>query len=322
MATGLPTTRDALLAVAPPRVSLLSAPGVLITDADFRIENGIAVERESAAVVLEAAGSSTSDVPYWWDCALTGGSAPATFFSTRMAGIKKIGTHPGKLTFDPFQVWVGYRCTAHDVAHDDGIGASVAGRRLLAKLEAATPAAVEREFWTGKIGDAAGLRGPALADIGTVTQVDGGIALGFVTALGELEQALADNANLVGRRMIHAQPRAVNAWRSRGLVELSPEGAFLRTALGTIVVPGTGYPGTGVGNTGAVSHGTTFAYGTGQVRVWLGAPDVRQVESSSIDREDNDVELRAERSVVIAWDPGAHVGARVSLCDEYCSASS
>ncbi len=147
-----------------------------------------------------------------------------------------------------------------------------------------------------------------------------GPEFGYVTGLAEMEQALAES-NCSGRRIIHAQPRVVTLWKLNGLVDVAPDRTHLLTALGTVVVAGTGYPGTSpTGAAATYSH--SWIYGTGTVRVFLGDTTVNQTDATSVVKATNDSELRAERPVLTIFDPCTLLAAEVNLCDPSCKGGS
>lgn len=310
-----------LLPAAPPRYSLLTIPGVVVPG-DARWENGIGVQPDGCDVDLVAGLPTATDIPYWWQCPADGGDSAPTYFGQYVGreddGIKQIGANDANLESDAFTIWAGYTCTAMEAGNADEMVA-----RATRRLNAVLPPAVEHELWTGTLAAAAGFANDAFMDAGSLTNLGG--PLGFVTALAEVEQSLAEHY-LAGRTMIHAQPRVVTAWASRGLVAPNADRTALVTTQGTVVVPGHGYPGTPPTALGGPAVGRTYSYvyGTSWVNVWLGAVDssINDVGTASVEREQNDVEVRAERPALTIWDPCVHVGAWVGLCDEYCGTGS
>lgn len=194
-------------------------------------------------------------------------------------------------------------------------------QRAVTALAAATPKAVEFEFWTGETAQAAGwpnlyLTNGTATDVtptpGTAVTLDEGVAL--------LEQALADCGS-GARGMIHCQPLATP---STAIVRR--EGATLLTLRDTLVVPGVGYPGTGPTGT-APAAGKTWMYATGMVDVRLGPIQVygrvgqgsggwvdvdnggqavgfdpERFAPALLDRSTNTLTVPATRPVAAAWD--------------------
>lgn len=142
--------------------------------------------------------------------------------------------------------------------------------RAKRKLLAVQSYQLEKEFWTGAVATAAGYTHNQYLAISNPTLIEGGDALGTLTALAELEQFVQQTFNEVG--MIHAQPRTVIYWLNNGAVSLV--NGLIRTALGTIIVPGSGYPGTGPGGLEPKTSGThadrSWVFATSLVYVRLG----------------------------------------------------
>lgn len=303
-------------------MSLLTVPGVLVGTGsarnDARWLTGVGMRKEDASFSFTA---GQDDYPYWWVCQ-DGGQAPTTVFETTPGagdGTKSISAGEGAGYFDAIQLWAGDKCRAGST--DD---AAEAQTRALAKLEALTPTAVERELWTAAIANYAGFPNPALIDTGLATLVQGGTPLGFVTALAEIEQAIATSSPLTSPVIIHAQPRVVTAWKSRNLVEIVPGGTHLVTATGTIVVPergATGQSPASVSPAQTASYSYSWVYATGMVNVFLSDPIVSNPAESVI-RTVNTLEVRAERAFVAAWNPAGLLAARVALCDDLCAGGS
>lgn len=190
------------------------------------------------------------------------------------------------------------------------------------KLRAVRSFQLEREFWTGAAATTAGYTDNQwLTKTGTggITRyIENNAAVGTTTALAELEQAIADGSTWeVG--MIHAMPRTVTYWVENGLVTQARPGVFV-TGLGTVVVAGRGYPGTGpgsaAGHLGADSGLATtsgqyaYAYATTTVYVGTGVPLDTEMQDdsgmSSIDPTTNMRTHRAWQPVFAAWDGCVH----------------
>lgn len=331
MASGPAVGFDGLLPARPPALSLLTAPGVLVTDEEKRqgagLEDPRALDRWENGVRVQPPGCisaddldidvASADYPYWWVCEEGAGQSPVAA-NVAGSGTKEIGNPESTLTFQPYTVWAGVFCRAHDA---DRRGEEFQ-RRALSRLECIQSRAVEHELWTGQVRNTAGFSTPYLADPDNDTPLSL-VALGFVTALGELEDALSE-CSCVEPKMIHAERRVVTAWASRQLVDVAPDGSHLRTRLGTIVVPGAGYPGTGPSQeqSGEGSYSSSYVYGTGRVRVFLGPVVYRGEPVETVDRDVNDWRVRAERTAVAVFDRCCTVGLPVSTCDEYCGSGS
>lgn len=305
-----------LLAASRPPFNLLDAPGVLWAPDDPHWVNGISAEPDKCSVPLDIDNASSGDFPYWWQCEPAGGQSAVSALTTKI-----IADGRGPISIDAFTVWVGYLCSPQDLNSD--LRRAEVEKTLRRSIEVVTRIAVERELSTGQITRRSRIEGSWLQKIPMTATVNGAGRTGFVSALGELEQLLADNGNMSGRRYIHAQPRVVNAWASRGLVQIAPDGTFLRTTLGTIVVPGVGYTGGAPGDENSSgSMNGSWAYGTGPIKVAVGELTPISWGADSLDRPNNEREVRIEREVAIVWDPCVKVAAFVNPCDEYCGTGS
>lgn len=178
--------------------------------------------------------------------------------------------------------------------------------QALRKLAAVRSFQLEREFWTGTAATAAGnTTNQWLTKAGTAHGIENNAPIGYVTALAELEQAIADESTwAVG--FIHAMPRTVALWSQNGMVTERRPGVF-QTLLGTFVVAGRGYPGTGPG--GAAAHlgplggQYAFAYATSQVFVRLGVTSTAVEDPAlTFDRTTNLRVVRAYQPVTANWD--------------------
>lgn len=183
--------------------------------------------------------------------------------------------------------------------------------RARRKLLAVQSKRLEHELWTGTLAQAQGWANGYLARTGTVDEIEGGAAIGYSTALSELEQAIAD-AYGGQRGMIHATHRTVTKWLKDGVVRV--DGNLMTTGLGTIVVPGRGYDGsspTGV----TTSADFDWAYATGIVEVWLGEIDSFDArtpqESGAVDYAGNEVTVTAYRAAAATFDGCLLAGALV-----------
>jgi hypothetical protein len=315
-----------LLPATPPRRGLLDIPGVRVGGAllDLDWRHGLTIEPECHTLTLPAEvadlDGDTTDWPYWWTTICGGGTAA----TEADPGTKAIGDPLPNTTAEAWQAWVGYHCSSLDFRPGSQHHAEIEAR-LRRRLEACTPSIVEHELWTGHVATLQGADTPSLQE--GATELDGGIPLGYVTALAELEQALAA-CSCSGQHIIHAQPRVVTYWASENLVRSSPDGRYLETAAtGAYVAAGSGYPGTDPNNSMGVGYGLSYAYGTGMVAVFLGNADVKTYDAAAVLSATNTmvnlVELRAERDVLAIFDASCcHFGAAVSLTDRLARAGS
>lgn len=221
---------------------------------------------------------------------------------------KDLVTRPGQVIFKPYPVWAGEVCSTQDRATNWDA-------RVRRMLEADQWFWIERELWTGEKAQAAGWadnRYLAHPDAIVVTNGPGD----EVEALACLEQGRALRSR--GRPgMIHATVAVVTLWLSHQLV--ARDGNLLRTALGTVVVPGAGYTGSDQGGNPA-AEGSVWAYATDLVYVRLGDVDVlgSATDQTGVNYSKNDVEIRAERYAAATWDGCAHIAAEIdaSVCVE------
>lgn len=327
--------------LAPPRVSLLTSADVIEGDAwDDHMENGVRFLPEQCAPITldcamadgvpsenpesECADDNPPDADfedqtanYWWSCPDT------TAGEGQTAGIDpwytKLPPPPEEqVEVDAYTVWTGFRCTTLQGAQGDAFAA-----RARRALEAFQSHLIERELWTGAVSQLAFAgENPYLA---SEEAIEDGTEFGYINALAEMEQRLAEcQPGQVG--MIHAQPRVVALWVSAGMVIPEANGRRLRTAFGTIVVPGSGYTGDGftpgeeAPTWTQANESHSMIYGTGLVRVWLGP--ARRVDTdvvslglaaSEVDRSLNTTVIRWERPAVATWDQCCHIGMNVRL---------
>lgn len=286
------------LPLAPPRVSLLTSAIV---------EKGMSEQEWANGVTLLPEACDGPDNPYWWECPEGSGETPQQVYGSNG---KLIQNPPSIVRYRAFDVWTGFRCSTFQINSGDYIG------RAQRALEAFQSSFIEEELWTGaRVATPAGFPNDYFTNSPTLLNSGGNTP--YVTALAELEEALA-SCNPGQPSMIHAQPRTVTYWLQNGLVTPEPNGRRLRTALGTIVVPGAGYPGTGAA-LAAATVASAYAYGTGMIRVWLGEARIPKIEEGSNDLDsslvvhaENDVRVRVERTVAALWDECCQVGVRVN----------
>lgn len=277
------------LPASPPLISLLSSAEV-ITEPDSRWESGVSYEPEMCG------NDRTGTMGV---CNLTSQS-------------KTVALGGGAVDVESFIVWAGDSCSSFGFASRDWQG------RARRKLAACESRLVERELWRGELsrGHAPDWPNKYLAhsdsDIVTTSQTTP------LNALACLEQALAE-CNCGSQGMIHATPQLVTHWASQQLVRR--EGNKIFTTLGTVVVPGSGYDGSGpaasAGGDPVAPAGSIWAYATGMVHIRLG-PVVPMPNNlnEALNRATNTITYYAERIVEVSWDC-CHMAAEIDLdsCD-------
>lgn len=214
-------------------------------------------------------------------------------------GTMSVSNSTAQIEVEPFLAWTGDACSTFGFAARDWKG------RVARKLAACESNFIESELWRGTQARASLWDNKWLANVAADDLVEGGSPLGYVDALACLEQGLAD-CNCGQQGMIHATSQIVTQWIAANLV--TREGSTLYTYLGTIVVPGSGYDGSGPGAAPfsapvvAVS-GRVWAYATGMVQVRLGPVVISpNDDSEALNRLDNTITVRAYRTASVSWD--------------------
>lgn len=294
----------AALEAAPPQVSLLSTAvdiTQILTDAyGPHWINGIQLEPEAGALTL------ATDFPYFWACPSGAAANPGRLWTANSpGGIKNIPTKPANIEYIPYTAHTADPCiSTFGMFGRDAHGRA---RRL---LNANLARIMENELWTGARATMAGWPNDFFRN--TPTALNGGAATGIVSALAELEQGIFDLANRPG--FIHCQPRLAQLWLWNDLIEATPSGRQLVTALGTKIVPGTGYDGSGTG-LAAGTHSQSWAYGTGPVvvaRTPIRDQDTNEADIVAIRSAGQPRNVRAEAEVAAFWDSKVRVGVLVN----------
>jgi hypothetical protein len=198
---------------------------------------------------------------------------------------------------EPFIVWAGESCTSIGSLHREW------KPRAERKLIACESNQIESELWRGDLSIARGWGNKRLASLDSDVLTD--TATTPVRALSCLEQALA-GCNCGGRGMIHAMPQIITLWSENGLVRR--EGNLLLTAMDTIVVPGSGYDGSGPPPSAdaaptPAADGSIWAYATGMVHIRLDTINVIPDSfDAALNRSTNKITFIAERLVSATWD--------------------
>lgn len=166
---------------------------------------------------------------------------------------------------------------------------------------------LETEFWAGaKAISQSWTKNQYLANPTGLTILQSGSAMGIIDGLAALEQAAADNRSW-GRSTIHATPRLVTHWISQQLVKAIPNPpGTLQTQMGTIVIAGAGYPGTGPGGSSGVNlNHLQWAFVTPIPDVRLGAVTYNETDTDevAVTRSANDRRVRVARFAAATMSP-------------------
>lgn len=287
----MPTTPITAPEATPPRLGLLASARIVVdgsdiepgTDGDRWIE-GVAWDTEDCGdyVTVDPCGSSYTQNP---TSASDGG------------------------VYTPFVVEAAVECSTFGSA--SGIPTEFE-RRARRKLAAVRQEAIEEELWGGPLAQASSWSNAYLRASSGLTTPEGTAALGVITALAVLEEAIADGSSH-HRGMIHATHATVTQWAAEGL--LRREGTLILTVHDTIVVPGRGYDGKSPSGV-AYSTDRAWAYASPLVSVRLGQVDVgltQRVDDSlpAIVTSTNSVLVRAYQFAAATFDPCYRIGVLV-----------
>jgi hypothetical protein len=234
------------------------------------------------------------------------------------AGVPEPSVKTGNVTHElrgatPFTAYTRFDCAP--------VGNEEAQRIATNALAQVEEWQVERVFWTGLVDDKT-LAFPHLAANAEVVDNDGvllqptastavtGVAVDVVTGLGRLEQALANCYG--GRGVIHVPLELLPTLAAYQLIApvgsrdvgTGQFGRTLQTVAGNMIAVGAGYPGTGPTGTDP-GDVTTWMYATGSVFMYRSDVKVNPF-SSTVNRNNNTIEMIAERTYVIGFDCCLH----------------
>lgn len=200
---------------------------------------------------------------------------------TAITGSKEFTGIETAVSGAPFVVMTSYQCSPV------GVDLAEAQRRVRLRMQLREQRAVEELIWSGA-NSALGVI-PSLFANATVI----GPAACPVEAMSLLEQWLADNGILGG--IIHTRPYLMPQLADHfQIVSPNQSQRVYRTHLGTAVVFGGGYAGTGP--TGqAVTATTEWMYATGRVLIWRDSDVLVPPAPQVFDRTTNTAYLTAER---------------------------
>ncbi len=203
-----------------------------------------------------------------------------------VSGAKTFQALPAAVTGLPFAVYSSYTCSIVGFDYEE------ASRRVRTRLTLEEQKGVEKRFWGGAAAPGAFLAG-LLRGATTLTTAS-------CTALGisQLEQALADNGIEGG--IIHARPFMMPFFANLHVLE--KRGRGWQTPMGTAIVFGQGYDGTGPAGE-AVTATTEWMYATGRVPIWQDA-EMFVPPVDVLNRTDNTLSLVAERVYAVGIECG------------------
>jgi hypothetical protein len=170
-----------------------------------------------------------------------------------VSGAKTFQALPAAVSGFPFTVYTSYTCNLVGISYDE------ARQRVLTRASLRMQRGVERIFWGGT--NAA----PGLPGITGLLRGATALTAASCTAsaIATLEQGLVDNGIIGG--IIHARPYMMPFLANLHVLE--PNGRGWKTPLGTPIVFGQGYDGTGP-NGEAVTATVEYMYATGRVPIW------------------------------------------------------
>lgn len=263
MSSGLSAIRTSAK-LSPPTTSLLTA-AVIVDEADNRWENGFEVEGE--------------------------GCGTAAAFDDCGSALKCVADARENASFTPYVVYSTDSCSTWGYARSDE---ELPDRkaRLIRNFAASESYVIEQELWS----DTLGLGNPKIADTSAITYAT---ALPILQAVAQIEDAAGDLTKGV-QVMIHMRPYQFTLLAASQILERV--GKKWYTPMGSIVVAGRGYAGTGPAGEAATSS-EEWVYGTSIVEVRLGAPFTLDRPQDVIERTTNDVVLLTERKAVASFDP-------------------
>lgn len=210
---------------------------------------------------------------------------------------------------DPFFIEVESKLGAFNTIGSDFRG------KLLKQIEAVTQKAIEYELWTGVAAIDDGSEQSYLTKNTSTVITTGGVTP--KKALSIIEGAIAQSPTGTGG-VIHMTRELGSILSLQGAIKPvdNPDGTqHLETVLGTKIIIGSGYEGTGP-NAAAPAANTTWIYATGPVSVLLGDSEVvNEDDARSFTPSTNDVFIKAIRAASVYFDPSIFYAAQVTLPD-------
>ena len=222
-----------------------------------------------------------------------------------------------KVQVQPWDVGTKFTLSALGWNAEDFIG------RAERQNDAATPSALEYEFWTGTLAQANGWPNNYLCNLTSfgatgnltpgATNVHNGTPQRVTRGLGILQSYMA-RAGFGGQGMIHCTPEA-----APNLLMTRRVGKFLLDQFDNIIVPGVGYPPNIGPAHSTPSAGTAWMFATDMVatRIQKRTRIVPSTFAEALDRgqasNPNTITFRAQRLGCAYWDNFVAVGVLIDL---------
>jgi hypothetical protein len=226
-----------------------------------------------------------------------------------------------------YEDYIPFGIEVEDFASTFGLLAHDRLERVKHILESTSGKAVEHELWAGKVAQETGNGNAYFTQSGASAATNVTVAAGGETprvALARLEGALAQcptgqhGTIHMTRRMgslLYDQLDRVDYSARLDASAVSQKGQTLITRLGTPVIIGVGYPGTGpegAGGAAAVTNTTEWMFATGYVDVHLGeVVAVNEDYAHGVDPSVNTMRAKAARTAAVHFEPCCHYAVRV-----------
>ena len=185
----------------------------------------------------------------------------------------------------PFTVNGHYSCSIASASPEE------MNRLAREHLTSREESGAERALWTGEVGNTPSLANPDAVVLG------GGSAASLTEGIGLLEQFIAETYGSMG--VIHVTRATALALIAKSLVDVRDNRLF--TALGTPVVAGSGYPGTGPNGTAPASG--AWAYASPALLGYRSEIFSATENGLAYDTQNNDATALAERTYLLGFDP-------------------
>ena len=225
---------------------------------------------------------------------------------------KATSEQPSTTTQEGWDVVADDACSTFSVRYEERVD------RAVTNLVRKQSNSVAAELWRGTLAQEQSWDSLYLA--GAAVQVTApGSPLPLSYALGALQEALGGCLGDGQAGIIHASRTTVTAWLRDGTVLWDSDRGVLVDVFGNVVVASGAYDGSDPD--GVTTDGVPWVYATGPVVVRLGP--VRLISPAadwlgSVERQNNDLTVRAERTVNYQFDGCCVFAAAVDICNACC----